>query len=63
MANILLQKHTKQLSTVGKNWCSTFIKRTHQLKTQYNCRIAYQRAKMEDPKIIKEWIKKIEDTI
>ena len=41
MANILLQKHTKQLSTVSKNWCSTFIKHIHQLKTQYNRRIAY----------------------
>src|ERR1700704_5370978 len=64
MANILLQKRTKQLTAVvGINWPSTFIKRRPELRIRYNRRITYQRAKMEDPKIIREWFQRVQQSI
>jgi hypothetical protein len=54
MAQILLHEHTRDPTiTIGVNWASTFIKRHPALRTRYNRRITYQRAKQEDPKVIK----------
>ena len=44
---------TDPTTTIGVNWASTFIKRHPALRTQYNRRITYQRAKQGDPKLIK----------
>jgi len=56
MANILLSQHgSANTQPVGKNWVSSFIKRHDEIKTSYSRRYNYQRAKCEDPKIIKEW--------
>lgn len=56
MAQILLRERTKDLTAVlGVNWASSFIKHRPELRTRYNRRIAYQIAKQEDPKVLKQW--------
>lgn len=55
MAHILLCARTNDpTSVIGVNWAYKFIKRHPALRTRYNQRISYQRAKQEDPKIIKQ---------
>ena len=64
MAQILLSERTKDsLQTLGLNWASKFVKRHPALRTRYNRRISYQRAKQEDPKIIKQWFETVHATI
>jgi hypothetical protein len=54
MAQILLRERTQDPTAVlGINWAYKFIKRNPELRTRYNRRISYQRAKQEDPKVIK----------
>jgi hypothetical protein len=53
MANQILASHSDHM--VGINWPSTFVKRHSELKTRYNRKYDYQRAKNEDPKIIGDW--------
>ncbi|KAJ5819468.1 hypothetical protein N7474_005059 [Penicillium riverlandense] len=56
MAQILLRDRTQDpTATLGVNWTYKFIKRHPALRTRYNRRITYQRAKQEDPNIIKQW--------
>jgi hypothetical protein len=40
---------------VGIKWPSKFVERTPELKTCFNRKYDYQRAKCEDPEIIKLW--------
>ncbi|KAJ9253524.1 transcriptional regulator family: Helix-turn-helix [Paecilomyces variotii] len=47
---------------LGKNWASTFIKRRPELKSVYSRRYSYQRAKCEDPKVIKPYFDTIQMT-
>ncbi|RJE18836.1 Pogo transposable element [Aspergillus sclerotialis] len=61
MANILLAERGRQ--TVGINWASNYIKRHDQLKTRYSRRYNYQRAKCEDPKVIRLWFDLVRRTI
>ena len=64
MANILLsQNGSVNTQPVGKNWVSSFIKRHNEIKTTYSRRYHYQRAKCEDPKIIREWFDLVQITI
>jgi hypothetical protein len=64
MAQILLRKRTQDPTAfLGINWASTFIKRHPEVKTRFNRRIAYQRAKQEDPKIIREWFTMVAEAI
>lgn len=64
MAQILLREQTHDsTATLGVNRASTFIKRHPELRTQYNWRILYQRAKQENPKIINKWFKVISKAI
>ena len=57
MAQILLRERLHDsTATLGVNWTSTFVKRHSELRTRYNRRITYQRAKQEDPRVIKEWL-------
>src|SRR5699024_697552 len=52
MAQILLHEHMQDPTTVlGINWAYSFAKRRPELRTRYNRRITYQRAKQEDPKV------------
>ncbi|KAJ0128593.1 Uncharacterized protein HZ326_24407 [Fusarium oxysporum f. sp. albedinis] len=61
MANRLLAE--RDASPVGKRWAINFIKRQPQLKTRSFCKYDYQRAKCEDPTIIRNWFKLVENTI
>ncbi|KAL2887713.1 hypothetical protein HOO65_040050 [Ceratocystis lukuohia] len=61
MANKLLAD--RDASSVGKRWASNFVKRQPDLKTRFNRRYDYQRAKCEDPAIIRDWFGLVEDTI
>jgi hypothetical protein len=48
---------------VGKRWAHNFIKRQPELKTHKFRRYDYQRAKCEDPTIIRGWFRLVENTI
>lgn len=50
MANLILAGRNSR--KVGINWPSAFVKRHPELKTRFNRKYDYQRAQMEDPKII-----------
>lgn len=64
MAQILLRERTRDSSiTVGVNWAYKFVKRHPALCTRYNRRIAYQRAKQEDPKVINQWFATVREAI
>ncbi|KAJ1711378.1 hypothetical protein NYO67_6515, partial [Aspergillus flavus] len=57
MANILLLKRdtTSSSTTVGEKWVYNFTKRTPELKSCFARRYNYQRAKVEDPKVLGAW--------
>jgi hypothetical protein len=64
MAQILLRERTQDpTATLGVNWAYKFIKRHPALRTRYNRRITYQRAKQEDPNIIKQWFTTVREAI
>ena len=48
---------------VGKRWAYNFVKRQLELKTCRFRRYDYQRAKCEDPTIIRSWFRLVENTI
>ena len=56
MADLLLQKRgTTPVLSVGQNWVTKFVKRRPLLSSRFSKRYNYERAKCEDPKIIREW--------
>jgi hypothetical protein len=59
MANRLLVD--RDASPVGKRWASNFVRRQPDLKTRFNRRYDYQRAKCEDPTIIRDWFRLVEE--
>ena len=61
MANILLAAQGS--NQVGKNWVSNFIQRTPELRSRFSRRYNYQRAKQEDPKVIREWFELVKRVI
>jgi Tc5 transposase DNA-binding domain/helix-turn-helix, Psq domain len=67
MANILLQKRSQNQPnpslTVGQNWVYNLVQRHKTLKSQYNRKYDYQRAKCEDPAIIRPWFELVYNTI
>jgi DDE superfamily endonuclease/helix-turn-helix, Psq domain/Tc5 transposase DNA-binding domain len=67
MANLLLQKRSisnqSNCPEVGKLWVHNFIQRHIALKSQYNRKYDYQRAKCEDPTIIRDWFRLVRNTI
>jgi hypothetical protein len=67
MANLLLQKRSNSSQgnplTVGKLWVHNFVRRYQVLTSRYNRKYDYQRAKCEDPAIIREWFRLIRNTI
>jgi hypothetical protein len=64
MANILLaERGTTPVQTAGVNWVTNFIKQYDELKTCYACQYNYQRAKCDNPQIIKEWFDRVQITI
>jgi hypothetical protein len=61
MANRLLAD--RDASPVGKRWAINFVKRQLQLKTRFQRKYDYRRAKCEDPTIIRNWFRLVENTI
>src|SRR5207248_1483295 len=63
MASILATQGTGSITpiTIGQCWVSRFIKRYDDLRSKYNRKYDYQRAKCEDPTLIRSWFKRIED--
>jgi hypothetical protein len=61
IANRLLAD--RDASPVGKRWASNFVKRHKELKTRFFRKYDYQRAKCEDPTIIRNWFRLVENTI
>ncbi len=56
MADLLLkQRGTTPVLSVGENWVTNFVKRRSLLSSRFSKRYNYERAKCEDPKIIREW--------
>jgi hypothetical protein len=53
----------RDIPPVGKRWAYNFIKRQPELKTRQFRRYDYQRAKCEDPTIIRGWFRLVENTI
>jgi hypothetical protein len=67
MANLLLQKRSDtgqdNTLTVGKCWVQNFVRRHDSLQSRYTRKYVYQRAKCEDPTIIRDWFRLVQNTI
>ena len=61
MANRLLAD--RDTPKVGKRWAANFVKRHPELKTSFNRKYDYQRAKCEDPEVIRGWFALVRNTI
>jgi hypothetical protein len=61
MANRLLAH--RDASPVVKRWAINFIKRQPDLKTRFQRRYDYQRARCEDPTTIRNWFRLVHNTI
>jgi hypothetical protein len=61
MANSLLAY--RDASPIGKRWAHNFVKRQPELKTRLFRKYDYQRAKCEDPTIIRGWFRLVQNTI
>src|SRR4029434_7838278 len=53
MANRLLAD--RDASPVGKRWAHNFVRRHEEVKTRFFRKYDYQRAKCEDPTVIRDW--------
>src|SRR3984957_4841365 len=60
MANHLL---AKRALCVGKNWVANFVKRCPELQMRSIRKYNYQRAKCEDPALIRPWFDLIRNTV
>jgi hypothetical protein len=66
MANLLLAKRSESSEeklTVGKLWVKRFVQRQEALQSKYNRKYDYQRAKCEDPALIRDWFRLVQNTI
>jgi hypothetical protein len=65
MANLLLAQRGGSTTppTVGENWIRNFVNRHDEIKSKYNRKYDYQRAKCEDPDIIRDWFRRVQNTI
>ena len=67
MAKVLLAERVQNASVIrpeiGKQQVYRFISRHPELKSQYNRKYDYQRAKCEDPKVIRAWFQLVRNTI
>ncbi|GMG14126.1 unnamed protein product [Aspergillus oryzae] len=64
MANILLAKRGDPIpTTVGQKWAHNLVQRRDELKSRFSRRYNYQRAKCEDPKLLREWFERVQITI
>jgi hypothetical protein len=67
MAELLLAERVQVASAVrpkiGQHWVYRFLKRHSELKSRYNRKYDYQRAKCEDPAVIRAWFLLVRNTI
>jgi hypothetical protein len=65
MANLLLAKRSNTTTPpiVGQNWVRAFVDRDDELKSKYNRKYDYQRAKCKDPTAIRAWFKHVNNAI
>jgi hypothetical protein len=59
--NLLAARGSHPLTTVGKNWPSSFISRRPDLR--FSRRYDYQRALNEDPKSIQQWFATVQSVL
>jgi hypothetical protein len=57
---VLLLAQRGYTKPVGKQWISRFISNHEALKSKYNRKYDYQRAKCEDPILIREWFQRVQ---
>jgi hypothetical protein len=48
---------------VGKRWASNFVRRHKEFKMHFFRKYDYRRAKYEDPTVIRNWFRLVENTI
>lgn len=48
---------------IGEKWVNRFVKRHKELSAKYTRKYDYQRAKCEDPVLLKNWFKRVYETI
>ena len=66
LAQLLLSARLSQPPhsiTIGGHWVNHFIKRHPELKSKYTRKYDYQRAKCEDPRLIKAWFAQVQEII
>ena len=67
MAELLLAERVQVASTtqpkIGRCWVYRFINRHSELKSRYNRKYDYQRAKCEDPEVVRAWFLLVRNTI
>ena len=61
MANRLIM--TRQGERVGPRWAANFVQRQPGLRTRFQRKYDYQRAKCEDPEVIRAWFELVKNTI
>ena len=50
-------------ATIGKNWVNRYVNRHPGLISKYTQKYDYQRAKCENPELIKSWFMRVQETI
>ena len=65
LAQLLLTARlsSSQPVILGEHWVNRFIQHHPELKSKYTRKYDYQRAKCEDPQLIKDWFKRVKETI
>ena len=65
MADLLVAQHKKStpVRLIGQNWVRGLINRHDTLKSKYNRKYDYQRAKCEDLELIRGWFQRVRATI
>jgi DDE superfamily endonuclease/helix-turn-helix, Psq domain/Tc5 transposase DNA-binding domain len=67
MANLLLQKRSQNQAnpppTIGQRWVYNLVRRHKALKSNFNRKYDYQRAKCEDPALIRPWFQLVRNII
>lgn len=63
MAGLLAAQRTgpATIQPIGEKWVYNFVKRHNDLQAKFNRKYDYQRAKCEDPILIRAWFKRVQD--
>jgi hypothetical protein len=61
MASVLATQHAGEalIQPIGEKWTYNFVKRHDNLQSKFNRKYNYQRAKCEDPVLIRGWFKSV----